>query len=370
MARVLVAMSGGVDSSVAALLLARAGHECVGATMLLHGGPSTDAAYVNGCCSLSDVEDARAVAAALGIEHRAFDFTPEFERLVVDDFCRAYEQGLTPNPCARCNRHLKFGALARRALELGCDFVATGHYARVEHGPDGTARLYKAADRAKDQSYFLSTLTQPQLRRALTPLGGLDKGRVREMAREAGLPVAEKPESQDVCFIPDGDCPGFLERHRGRPFAPGDVLDPRGRAVGRHRGAALYTIGQRKGLGVSLGSPVYVVAKDMGANTVTVGPASMLEGAGLVCGSWNWQRPAPEPGARLSVRVRCRYRQHEQPAVLEALEGGGVRVSFESPQPAAVPGQVAVAYDGELVLGAGVIDAAEQPAGSDARAMR
>ena len=375
MARVMVGMSGGVDSSVAAYLLRAQGHDVVGVTMLLHGGdvaPGQDPARANTCCSLDDVEDAREVARQLGIPHHAFDFTEEFERGVVNPFAAAYEAGLTPNPCVACNRLVKFGALLRRARELGCDFLATGHYAQVVHpdsggaaGGDGGAAprrhlLAKAADAAKDQSYFLCLLTQAQLARVLLPLGGLSKPQVRVLAEEQGIVTARKRESQDVCFVPDGDVVGFLERRRGAPFDPGDVLTRDGRAVGRHRGAAGYTIGQRKGLGVALGAPVFVCAKDMVANTVTVGPAEALLARGCVVEGWNWVARVPGSGEAVRTRVRTHYRHPEQPALVTPLPAGDgeaprVRVEFDKPQRAITPGQAAVAYDGDVLLGGGVI---------------
>lgn len=364
MARVLVGMSGGVDSSVAAALLLEQGHEVVGATMLLHGRDDGGPSRPNTCCSLDDVEDARAVARQLGVPHHVFDFSDEFERGVVGPFCAAFEAGLTPNPCVSCNRLLKFGALLRRAMELGCDAVATGHYARTarlpgDGGAPGRRAVLKAADAAKDQSYFLCLLTQAQLARTLLPLGGLDKPRVRAAAEERGLLTARKRESQDVCFVPDGDVAGFLERRRGRPFEPGDILDTRGRAVGRHRGAACYTLGQRKGLGVALGEPVFVCAKDMAANTLTVGPAAALLAGACTVGAWNWMGREPHGSEPLRARVRTHYRQAEQPATLYPLEGGGVRVEFDEPQRAMTPGQAAVAYDGDVLAGGGFISSVE-----------
>lgn len=359
MERVLVGMSGGVDSSVAALLLLEQGYDVVGATMLLHGedSPGGLPGRANTCCSLDDVEDAREVARQLGIPHHAFDFSDEFEREVVRPFCEAYERGGTPNPCVACNRRVKFGALMRRAAEIGCGLVATGHYARVAPSPadPGRLALLKSADRAKDQSYFLCLLTQAQLARVLLPLGGLTKPQVRAIAEKNGLVTARKRESEDVCFVPDGDVAGFLERRRGAPFEPGDVLGPGGRAVGRHRGAALYTIGQRKGLGVALGEPAYVCAKDMAANTVTLGPAEELLVRGYLVSGWNWVAQELDEDASVHALVRDQYRRPDRPATVTALPGGGARVEFDEPQSAAAPGQAAVAYSGDALLGGGFI---------------
>ena len=398
-ARVLVGMSGGVDSSVAALLLRDQGYDVVGVTMLLHGGPGSLEAQTNTCCSLDDVEDAREVCRELGIPHYAFDFTEPFEDAVVSDFAASYEAGRTPNPCVRCNRYLKFGALLRRARELGCDFVATGHYARVEHpaagpapvsagagGVAGGARhlLRKAADAQKDQSYFLCLLTQRQLARTLLPLGGLGKPEVRAIAARAGLVVARKRESEDICFVPDGDYLGFLERRRGAPYPGGDIVTLDGTVVGRHRGVAGYTIGQRKGLGVALGRPAYVCAKDPVRNVVTVGPADALLARACVACDWNWVAAPPDGPVRLAVRTH--YRHAEQPATLTPLPAGDagasdgadevatagqgtsrgtghdVLVTFDEPQRAITPGQYAVAYDGDVLVGGGMIREVVRPA--------
>lgn len=353
--RVLVAMSGGVDSSVALALLQQQGYECVGATMLLHGGPGSLEAQTNTCCSLDDVEDAREVARQLGVPHYVFDFTEEFEHEVVDEFAASYEAGRTPNPCVRCNRYLKFGSLLRRARELGCAHIATGHYARVER-QRGRCVVRKGADAAKDQSYFLCLLTQKQLARTLLPLGGLTKPEARAIAEGLGLGVARKRESEDVCFVPDGDYLSFLERRRGAPFPHGPIVTLDGTVVGEHRGMAGYTIGQRKGLGVALGAPAYVCAKDPATNTVTIGPAEALLCRSLVATGWNWMIEPPQEPLRL--RVRTHYRHAEQPATCAPLPDGSVRVDFDEPQRAITPGQYAAAYDGDILAGGGTIERA------------
>ena len=264
MAKAMIGMSGGVDSSVAAWLTAQAGYDCIGATMRLHIGDG------------NDTEDARNVAARMGIPFHVFDFSEEFKRLVKDSFVRAYEEGLTPNPCVTCNRHLKFDAFLRKAQELGCSKIVTGHYAQIRQGENGRYLLTKAADTGKDQTYFLYCLTQEQLAHTLFPLGGLTKQAAREIAEEQGFINAKKRDSQDICFVPDGDYLAFMKHHTGKTYPGGDFLDQQGNIVGKHNGAVGYTIGQRKGLGLAMGAPVYVCEKDMQTNTVTVGPNEAL----------------------------------------------------------------------------------------------
>ena len=265
----LVGMSGGVDSSVAAFLMLRDGYQCIGATMRLWNSSTEEST----CCSLDDVEDARAVARRLGIRHYVFNFTDDFDRQVIQKFVSSYEQGLTPNPCIDCNRYMKFNRLLRRAMELGCGWVVSGHYAQIRQDPaTGRYLLYKAADSAKDQTYFLACLNQEQLAHIQFPLGSLTKTQVREIAAENGFINARKRDSQDICFVPDGDYGAFLQRYTGKTYPEGDFLNLQGQVVGQHRGAACYTRGQRKGLGLAMGAPVYVCAKDMQRNTVTVGP--------------------------------------------------------------------------------------------------
>ena len=263
-AKALIGMSGGVDSSVAAYLTRQAGYDCIGATMKLHIGDG------------SDGEDARAVAEKMGLPFYEFDFSQRFTELVKDSFVKAYEQGLTPNPCITCNRYLKFDAFLRQALSMGCEKIVTGHYARICQNESGRFTLQKAADESKDQTYFLYSLTQEQLSHTLFPLGGLTKQEAREIAEQQGFINARKRDSQDICFVPDGDYLAFMKRHTGKTYPGGNFLDQAGKIVGRHNGAVGYTIGQRKGLGLAMGAPVYVCDKDMEANTVTVGPNDAL----------------------------------------------------------------------------------------------
>ena len=351
MERVIIGMSGGVDSSVAAYLMKSAGFACIGATMRLYDSSTEEST----CCSLDDVEDARAVAARLGIRHYVFNFKDDFNRQVIQKFVTSYEQGLTPNPCIDCNRYLKFDRLLRRAMELGCDWLASGHYAQIRQ-EKATSRylLYKAADRAKDQTYFLACLNQEQLAHIQFPLGTLTKTQVREIAQENGFVNARKRDSQDICFVPDGDYGAFLQRYTGKTYPEGDFLNLQGQVIGHHRGAACYTLGQRKGLGLAMGAPVYVCAKDMQRNTVTVGPGEALFSPALRAGDWNWY-PFPTLTAPIRVTVKTRHSQLEQAATVYPEENGFARVEFDVPQRAVTPGQAVVLYDGDMVVGGGTI---------------
>lgn len=347
--KALIGMSGGVDSSVAAYLTKQEGFQCIGATMKLYAGEEEGT-----CCSLSDVEDARSVAFRMGIPFYVFNFSRDFEEQVMDHFVRSYQCGLTPNPCIECNRHLKFERFLHRALELGCEYVVTGHYARIARLPNGRYCLQKAVDAGKDQTYFLHTLTQEQLAHTRFPLGALTKAQTRAIAAEQGFVNARKRDSQDICFVPDGDYMAFLERYTGEKAVPGDFLDESGRVVGQHRGAAGYTLGQRKGLGLAMGAPVYVCGKDMAANTVTVGPNESLFRRTLIANDWNWMtvEALTEP---MRVRAKARSRMTEQPATVYPMENGRARVEFDEPQRAITPGQAIVLYDGDLVVGGGTI---------------
>ena len=349
--KVLVAMSGGVDSSVCALLLQRAGYECVGATMRLYDGIRFDCKQPT-CCSLEDAEDARAVAARLGMPFHIIDYRDEFEAEVVRPFVDEYARGRTPNPCILCNRHLKFGRLFDKAAALGCDYVATGHYARIERSGDGRFHLRCGIDPKKDQSYVLYTLEQHQLARLLLPLGGLEKGEVRRIAEENGLVNARKRESQDICFIPDGDYAAFLGR-MGVPDTPGDFLDQEGRVVGTHAGIARYTIGQRKGLGIALGHPAYVTRIDAAANTVTVGPREALSVGEFAVEDVVWTSGGL-PDGPVEAEVRTHYHARRVPVRIHPLPDGA-RVEALAPLSAVAPGQAAVFYDGDEVVAGGTI---------------
>ena len=344
--KVMVAMSGGVDSSVAALQLLQAGYSCHGAIMRLCDGLTGQQ---------TGVADAERIAGLLGIPLLVSDQQALFEEKVVGEFVRCYEEGGTPNPCFYCNRHLKFDALLQVALAQGCEKLATGHYAQIEQDPvSGRYLLKKAADQQKDQSYFLACLTQEQLAHTLFPLGQLTKEQVRQIAEENGFVNAKKKDSQDICFIPDGDYRAFLERYTGKVYAPGDYLDLGGKVVGKHSGAVGYTIGQRKGLGIALGAPAYVCNKDMKANTVTVGPDSALFRKILWADGWNWIS-IPRLTEPLECKARIRYRHTEQLATVYPEERGIVRVEFEEAQRAITPGQTVVLYDGDTVIGSGTI---------------
>ena len=351
----LIAMSGGVDSSVAAWLMQRDGFDCTGVTMRLTRNEAVNTEGLHTCCSERDIEDAAEVAYAMDIPYEVLDFTADFQEKIIDKFIRVYEAGGTPNPCIDCNRYMKFDHLLRWAEAHGLDHVVTGHYARVEQD-EATGRwlLKKGLDENKDQSYVLYVLTQDQLAHTKFPLGGMDKPSIRKIAEEQGFCNARKHDSQDICFVSDGDYVGFMERYTGKYYPDGDFLDVNGNVVGRHHGAVRYTCGQRKGLGLALGAPVYVCGKDMEKNTITVGPESELFKTTLIAGDFNWIS-VPELTAPMRVKAKARYRQVEQPATAYPLENGLVKVVFDEPQRAITRGQAVVLYDGDVVVGGGTI---------------
>lgn len=354
----MIAMSGGVDSSVAAYLMQQAGYDCMGVTMKLYENEDAGVPRGHTCCTLDDVEDARRVAYALGMPYYVFNYKDAFREQVMARFAAAYQHGATPNPCLDCNRYLKFGLLETRARALGCDVLATGHYARVEQLPDGRYTLKKAVDTTKDQSYVLAWLTQEQLAHTRFPLGGLHKTEAREIAEAHGFCNAHKHDSQDICFVPDGDYARFMEQFTGKHYPAGDFLDQSGKVVGTHSGAVRYTLGQRKGLGLAMGAPVYVCGKDMQANTVTVGPESELFDRIVYAEDVNWIA-IPALTGPLRVTARTRYHQAEQQATVYPAENG-FRLEFDQPQRAPTPGQAAVLYQGDVVLGGGTITRVEK----------
>ena len=353
--RVLVGMSGGVDSAAAAVLLTEAGYQAVGCTLRLYNNEDIGQEREGGCCSLEDVEDARSVARRLGLDFFVFNFSGLFRCQVMDQFVKEYLTGRTPNPCIQCNRRVKFDALLRRADELEMDYIATGHYARVDFDQEsGRWRLLRGRDRRKDQSYVLYPLTQDQLSRLLLPVGDYDKAAVRALAEERGLCSARKPDSQDICFVPDGDYPAFLQRYGGVELTAGDFVDTQGRVLGRHRGLPCYTTGQRRGLGVSADRPLYVLRKDAGTNTVVLGDEAELYSDMVWAEAFNWVSLPPQ-AAPLPVTAKTRYSQREASGVLCPEEGGRVRILFDQPQRAVTAGQSLVCYQGDAVVGGGVI---------------
>jgi tRNA-specific 2-thiouridylase len=353
--RIVVAMSGGVDSSVAAALLAEQGHDVIGLSMQLydHSGRQGETRF-GSCCTIDDLYDARRVARAIGIPHYIVNFEERFQEHVIADFVREYAAGRTPIPCVHCNGDLKFASLVERAEGFDAEAVATGHFAQVDvDGGTRRYRLKRGADRQKDQSYFLFTLTQAQLARARFPVGALDKAAVRDEARRLGLSVADKKDSQEICFVASGEHPAFVGTRAEMPS--GAIRDREGHVLGRHDGVHRFTIGQRKGLGLATGIPLYVVGIDAGEASVTVGPREALERDTLTASRVNWIS-GETPASPIRASARIRYRHQEAPATIAPLGDDRVEVAFDGPQSAITPGQAVVFYDGEVVLGGGWID--------------
>ncbi|MDR0323349.1 MAG: tRNA 2-thiouridine(34) synthase MnmA [Treponema sp.] len=347
--KAIIAMSGGVDSSVAAALLLQRGFHCAGVTFELFQGKSS-------CSSFSVINDAKNAALGLGIEHSVFNLSEEFDKQVVRRFIKTYEQGDTPNPCIDCNRLIKFNVELLQTLGLSqFDYFATGHYARVKYDDaSGRFLLQKAHDEKKDQSYVLYTLTQRQLEKIHFPLGELSKNEVRKIAEEKKLVSAGKKESQDICFVPDGDYGNFIEEYTGKKYPSGDIIDMEGKIIGRHHGIIRYTIGQRRGLGVAANVPVYVASKSAADNTVTLGPDAALYSKSLTAKDINLIACA-DLKKPIRVMVKTRYLQDAQPAIAEQTEEDFLRIEFDKPQRAITSGQAAVMYDGDFVVGGGTI---------------
>ncbi len=354
MKRVLVAMSGGVDSSVAAAVLKDSGFEVIGGTMEVFPDYEQPSLEEGGCCSLSDIEDAKKVAYKLGIPHYTFNLKEVFHQEVIDDFINEYANARTPNPCVICNKEIKFKALLKRAIELDADYIATGHYARIIHNSGDRHLLKKSVDKEKDQTYMLYVLNQFQLEHTLMPLGDYNKSKVRKIAKELGFVTHNKPESQDICFVPDDDYIRFLDENSSALFEPGPIVDTEGNKLGEHDGLHRYTIGQRKGLGIAAGYPLYVVALNRDRNAIIVGRDEDVYSKSLYADNLNWIsiQTLKEP---LDVYARIRYNSQEVPARVYPLEEDKVKVVFNEEQRAITPGQSVVFYDGELVIGGGLI---------------
>lgn len=351
MKKAIIAMSGGVDSSVAALFMKEQGFDCIGATMKLYDNEDIGISREKTCCSLDDIEDARAVARRLGMPYYVFNFKAEFEKKVIDNFIKTYEQGGTPNPCIECNRHLKFEKLMQRMQELQFDCVVTGHYADIEY-KNGRYLLKKGKDSSKDQSYVLYSLTQYQLEHTIFPLGKYSKEQIREVAEKNGFINARKKDSQDICFVPNGDYSAFIERYTGKSYPAGDFVDKNGNVLGTHSGIIRYTIGQRKGLNIALGHPVYVISKDLDNNRVVLGSNEDLLSDELYANDFNWI--IEKPKTQIKCYAKTRYNMREVPCTA-VCDGDRVSIRFESPVRAVTSGQAVVLYDGDYVLGGGTI---------------
>lgn len=352
----MIAMSGGVDSSVAALLMKEKGYDCIGITMKLYDAETGQACRSRTCCTLEDVEDARQVAATLSIPYYVLNFKDDFQKKVILPFVETYEAGGTPNPCIRCNRFMKHEKLYKKGEELGCRYIVTGHYARIRYDKEKDRYLLlKAKDEKKDQSYVLYFLSQEQLKHSMFPLGEYEsKEEIRAIAEKNGFFNADKPDSQDICFVTNGDYGDFLEKFRGKPYPEGQFVDESGQKLGKHRGIVRYTIGQRKGLGLALKEPMYVVGKDLGKNQVILSTKEGLHSEGLLAYDFNWISMDP-PKTEYPVTAKTRYNAKPVPAFVSCEEDGTVKVRFEKPERAVAPGQAVVLYDGDIVVGGGTI---------------
>ena len=352
--KVLVAMSGGVDSAVTAYLIKQA-HEAIGVTMRLHSENEINTDGENSCCTSRDIEDAKKICDTLLMPHEVCDFSKEFKESVISDFINTYKIGETPNPCIVCNREIKFKALLSLALSRGMDAIATGHYSRIEKDPSGRFLLKKAKDVTKDQTYVLYSLSQDQLSRTLFPLGDMTKKEARELAASLGFVNATKQDSQDICFIPDGDYASYIQRATGESFPRGSFIDMQGNVLGEHEGIIKYTIGQRKGLGIALGEPMYVCEKNVHDNTVTLARNSELFKKELTARKINLIA-CDKIESPIKIKAKIRYNQAEQPATVVQTGEDSLKIEFDEPQRAITRGQSVVLYDGDVVIGGGIIN--------------
>jgi tRNA-specific 2-thiouridylase len=356
--KVVVGMSGGVDSSVAAYLLKEQGYDVIGVTMQIWQDQDVfEQSQEGGCCGLSAVDDARRVAEILQIPYYVMNFRADFQKAVIDYFVSEYLRGYTPNPCNACNRYIKWESLLHRAVEIGADYIATGHYARVEKLPNGRYSIRNSMTAAKDQTYALYNLTQDQLKRTLMPVGDYAKDQIREIARQAGLPVASKGDSQDICFVPDHDYAGFIERETGQAAVPGNFVDEQGNILGTHRGIIHYTVGQRKGLGISADTPLFVKELRADTNEVVLCRSESLFSDTCIVSSVNYMSVASLPGgAKTEALGKIRYLHKGSPCTIEPLFDGRLKCTFAEPQRAFTPGQAAVFYEGDHILCGGTIE--------------
>ncbi|WP_027641693.1 tRNA 2-thiouridine(34) synthase MnmA [Enterocloster clostridioformis] len=354
--KVVVGMSGGVDSSVAAWLLKEQGYDVIGVTMQIWQDEDTEVQEAEGgCCGLSAVDDARRVAMDLGIPYYVMNFKEEFRKNVMDYFVGEYVEGRTPNPCIACNRHVKWESLLRRSIAIGADYIATGHYAQIDRLPGGRYSLKTSVTASKDQTYALYNLTQEQLSHTLMPVGSYHKEEIRDMAERLGLPVAHKPDSQEICFIPDHDYASFIEEYTGRELPHGNFVDLDGNVLGRHRGITHYTVGQRKGLNLSMGRPVFVVEIRPETNEVVIGDNEDVFTNVLRCGKLNWMAVDGLHGKPMDVLAKIRYSHKGSPCTIREIGDDMVECRFHEPVRAVTPGQAVVFYDGDYVAGGGTI---------------